>query len=1176
VRRLPAVSGEWIDRGAPLEFSFERRRVAAFRGDTISSALAASGITVIGRSFKYHRPRGLLSLADHDVNGMVQVQRDARSVPNVRADVTPVESGWQVAAVNTRGGLAHDRLAVLDRLSRFLPVGFYYKAFHGKRLAPHWERMFRGLTGLGAVDLESPRRTSPKRYEFCDVLVIGAGPAGLASAIESAARGADVLLVDENPAPGGSGGYALGGDARIAAETAALVRAAHADSRIRLLTSSFAAGYYADHWVAVVTPQAMAKVRARAVILAQGAYEQPAVFRGNDLPGVLLASAAQRLLYRFAVAPAQRVVVLTANAEGYAAAQDALALGIEVAAVLDLRAAPGLRSRAAAAALRDTGVRIVCGVKPLEAIAGAGGRVARFEFVAGTGGQRDSIELDGLWMSVGFAPANAFLHQAGGSVRYDRAIEQFVPDVLPAGVYACGKIAGAYPFDARLSDGRRAGAQAAFGLGLGAEPPAAAGSSSDESPSHAYPVFPHPKGKEFVDFDEDLQIADIVNACQEGFDSSELLKRFSTLGMGPSQGKHSNLNGLRILARVRGEGIEQHALTTARPMFHPVPMFQLAGRGFSPERRTPLDADHEASGAVWMPAGNWRRPEYYSVPGLTREQAIAAEVRAVRNAVGLIDVGTLGKIEAHGAQAGEFLERVYAARFSNLKPGATRYGLMLDEAGVIIDDGVIGRSGPEAFYFTTTTANSATLFRELGRLATWWGMPVGLVNLTGHYAAINLAGPLARAVLQGLTDIDLCDGSFPYLGLRDGQVAGVPCRLMRVGFVGELGYEIHLPAEHAPHLWHALLAAGAPQGIRPFGVEAQRMLRLEKGHLIVGQDTDGVTNALEINAPWAIKTDKPFFIGQRSLAVLAKRPRRQTLIGFRLPPGATQRPRECHLVIDGGEIAGRVTSVGLSPTLGHVIGLALVTPAVATRGRFQIRIDGGVEIVAEAAQLPFYDPTGSRQMSEEAAVAPAKSSALMTSGTPLRLARAVPAGRAVTLSDVSWRRRFGIKGPAAQAWLEARGYSVPGPSNSWAIADDILVGRLATSEFLVEALGTSQARVAAAAGELAAAGRPPGVFPVARQDLVVSLGGDALADLLAQVCSVDFRMPLGAARGASGPLLLTSMIGVAVVAVPRLEDGRPGLTVWSDPSFANYFWSTLIGVAADLGGGVLLDDPIVH
>jgi sarcosine oxidase subunit alpha len=486
-----------------------------------------------------------------------------------------------------------------------------------------------------------------------------------------------------------------------------------------------------------------------------------------------------------------------------------------------------------------------------------------------------------------------------------------------------------------------------------------------ECPTHPYPIFPHADGREFVDFDEDIQVKDLVNACQEGFDSSELLKRFSTIGMGPSQGKHSNMNALRILAKVRGEPIGNLGTTTARPMFHPVPLSHLAGRRFFPERRTPLDSEHVALGAVWMPAGNWRRPEYYAVAGKSREEAIADEVRAVRSQVGVIDVGTLGKIEIHGPHAVEFLERVYTARFANLKVGMTRYGVMLDETGVVIDDGVIARLGPESFYFTTTTGNSATLFREFGRLATWWGLQVGLVNLTGHYAAFNLAGPTARAVLRQHTELDLSDGAFPYLGIREALVAGAPSRIMRVGFVGELGYEIHLPAEHAVDVWRALLASSPASGVKPFGVEAQRMLRLEKGHIIVGQDTDGVTNALELDMPWALKMDKPFFVGQRSLQILEKQPRRQTLVGFTLPQpssGETQRrPKECHLVIDGTQIAGRVTSVGWSPTLARCIGLALVTPAVAAGKQFRIRIEAGVEITADIARPPFYDPAGERQ-----------------------------------------------------------------------------------------------------------------------------------------------------------------------------------------------------------------------
>ena len=1201
MRRLSPIAGELLDRSQGLEFSFEGRRFSGYRGDTISSALAANGVKILGRSFKYHRPRGFLSAAGHDANTLMQVELAGRSVPNVRADVVPLEAGLTVRAVNTRGGLAHDRWAVLGHLGPFLPVGFYYKAFHSKRLFPRWERLFRRLAGLGEVDLRATRRHTPKRYDFCDVLVIGAGPSGLAAALGAAARGAQVLLVDESPVPGGSGLYARGGAATELEQTMALVAAVRAQPRIRLLSSTFAAGYYADHWVALIAPECMVKVRARSVVIAQGGYEQPCVFRGNDLPGVMLASAAQRLIYHHAVAPAQRVALLTANVQGYAAARDALANGIELAAVLDLRAAPGPLSQAAAAALAQRGVAVHLGAVPIEALPDDTQALARFVFEsAGTlaaststvAARRHELRIDGLWMSVGFAPANALLHQAGARLQYAQPLEQFIPLELPPGVHACGKVNGVFAFAERVADGRAAGERAADSLEPGAEPTPRASPAPlapPESPTHPYPVFAHPRAKEFVDFDEDLQIKDLVNACQEGFDSSELLKRFSTVGMGPSQGKHSNMNALRILARVRGVPLEALGTTTARPMFHPVPLAHLAGRGFTPERRTALDAEHERLGAVWMPAGNWRRPEYYRVGGKSRAETIAAEVRAVRTAAGLIDVGTLGKIEVHGPRAGEFLERIYTARFANLKVGMTRYGLMLDEAGVVVDDGVIGRLGPESFYFTTTTGNSATLFREFGRLASWWGMAVGLVNLTGHFSAFNLAGPAARAVLAAHTELDLSDAAFPYLGIREAQIAGAPCRLMRVGFVGELGYEIHLPAEYALDVWRALTLSGARFGLRAFGVEAQRMLRLEKGHLIVGQDTDGVTNALEIGAPWAIKMDKAFFIGQRSLRILEKQPRKQVLIGFKLAPDERERPRESHLIIDAGEIAGRVTSIGFSPSLERCIGLALVAPRLLERKELHIRIAPGREITANIVELPFYDPQGDRQrLAEPAVSAPAAAAAplpaiaqgAVAQGALAQAARRAPLaasahgpGGATTAADARLRltllvrERFGCKGPGAEHWLAQAGFAVPQAPNSALITNGVLVARLATSEFLIEALHGGADAVAAQRGQLASHTRPREVYPVVRQDVVIGLGGPDLGRLLRQICSVDFAAALSAPDAHSGPVFLTSMIGVGVVAHAHPgEDGQSMLSVWADPSFAHYFWTTLLEIARDMGG----------
>jgi sarcosine oxidase subunit alpha len=936
--RLPEQAGEWIARGKTLCFRFEGRDYEGLEGDTIASALWANGVRVLGRSFKYHRPRGILSAANHDVNALMQ----SGSVPNVRADATLLVAGMELTAVNTFSTLDKDAASILGRFARFLPVGFYYKAFHSKRLLPLWEKLFRFTTGLGKVDVNAPRQRTPKRYGFCDVLVVGGGLSGMSAALAAAEQGADVVVVDENARLGGS----THGEADLLARILA-------QPRIRVFTSTCAAGCYADHWVPLVEPDRITKMRARAVIVATGAYEQPAVFRNNDLPGVMLASAAQRLIHRWAVKPAQRVVVLAANADAYQAVEQLCDAGIEVAAVIDLRTDV---PEAEKSALATRQITLHAGCSITEAIPSADGRA-----VVGVRTQSDKlageIACDGVLMSVGWAPAAPLLYQAGTKMRYDETVHQFVPAQLPPGVFACGRVNGVHT--ARAADGERAGSVAAahcgFGVAKAVSVPAEAA-----SPTHPWPMVAHPDGKNFIDFDEDLQLKDLENAIQEGFDNIELMKRFSTVGMGPSQGKHSNMNALRVLARCTGSTPGEVGTTTARPFFHPVPMSHLGGRGFEPERRTPMHARHEAAGAVWMAAGVWQRPEYYAVAGQSRTDSIHAEAMAVRKGVGIIDVGTLGKLEIRGPQAAEFLERVYISKYAGLKVGMTRYAVMCDESGVVIDDGVVARLADDHFYFTTTTSGAALIYRELSRWNTLWKMDCGIVNLTGAMAAMNLAGPKARAVLADLTDVDL---SLPYLAVREGKVCGVKARLMRVGFVGEWGVEIHVPAEHGAELWDALLAAGKPHGIRPFGVEAQRLLRLEKGHIIIGQDTDGLTTPGEAALDWAVKMDKPFFVGQRSLQIIAGKPRRQQLVGFMLAADHTaETPKECHLVIEGGDIAGRVTSVAWSPALQRFIGLAYVRPEMAEDNRkFQIRLSGGALVTARVAKTPFYDPDNLRQ-----------------------------------------------------------------------------------------------------------------------------------------------------------------------------------------------------------------------
>ncbi|MGB9093861.1 MAG: 2Fe-2S iron-sulfur cluster-binding protein [Gallionella sp.] len=960
--RLPPIPAEWIDRSKTISFIFEGRTYYGHPGDTITSALWAANIRMLGRSFKYHRPRGVLSMANHDANIVVQWA----DRPNVRADVTPLAGGMEVTAVNTFGSLRLDRASVLGLLSRFLPVGFYYKAFHTRKLFPMWERMFRALTGLGKVDISSPRIRTAKRYGFCDVLVVGAGPSGLAAALSAADQGADVVLVDENPRIGGSGSYVRGNDTGRAEMHAAQLAKVKGHPRIRTMAGTCAAGYYADHWIPLVNDEALTKMRAKSVVIASGAFEQPAVFRNNDLPGSMLASAAQRLIYRYAVRPMQRAVVLTANTDGYLAALDLADHGVKVAAIVDLR--PDADGGQDELAVKTRGIRVIQGHCIVEALGRKGKSVAGVVIaplplpgnVPASG--QETIACDGIVMSVGWAPAANLLYQGGTRMRYEKSLEQFVPDVLPDGIFACGRVNGVHTLQARQLDGQRAGsaaaAQAGFGTALSIDV-----SPESECPTHPWAIIDHPDGKNFVDFDEDLQLKDFQNAIQEGFDNIELLKRFSTVGMGPSQGKHSNMNALRILARLTGKEPQQVGTTTARPFFHPVPMSLLGGRGFTPERRTPLHSRHQALDARWMPAGNWQRPEYYQIAGKGRLDCIREETTAVHTGVGIIDVGTLGKLEVTGPQAAEFLEQVYISRYANLKVGMTRYAVMCDETGVVIDDGVVGRLAEDHFYFTTTTSGAPAIYRELTRLNTMWNFNCGIVNHTGAYSAINLAGPRSRLVLSGLTTEDLSSAAFPYLALRSCTVAGIPARVMRAGFVGEWGYEIHVPACYGAALWDALMEAGLPHGIRPFGVEAQRLLRLEKGHIIIGQDTDGLTNPFDVGLEWALKMDKPFFVGQRSLQVIAQQKRGQKLVGFMLDPDFSgPSPQECHLVIHQGDIAGRVTSIAFSPAVGRYIGLVFVRPELSAIGsHIAIRLSDGSQVRATVSSTPFYDPENLKQ-----------------------------------------------------------------------------------------------------------------------------------------------------------------------------------------------------------------------
>jgi sarcosine oxidase subunit alpha len=896
-------------------------------------------------------------MANHDVNVMLE----SYSRTNLRGDITQVENGMKVWAVNTFGGLERDYARLLDWFSPLLPVGFYYKAFHTpKGSYPFWEKIIRHLAGLGSIREQAPRETTIKRYEHTDILVVGAGATGLSAALAAAQEGADVVLVDENPHPGGSLGYQRAGKKENEALLQDLLRQAQALPRLQLRMATEASGYYADHLIPLVENHGLTKLRAQALIVASGTVEQPAVFRNNDLPGVMLGSAAQRLIYRYAVKPFHHALVLAANAEAYALVLDLLQAGVKVAAIADLRAEPDPSSWAEE--IRRKGIAVYTGHCVYAALSDKNQGAVKAAILCpyAEDGKADSrhcvpIECDGIVMSVGWAPAASLLYQAGATMRYDTSIHQFVPQQLPSGVFAAGRVNGVYALEAKMLDGQNAARRALAHLKGGSPTELKSLPEKQICPNHPYPIVDHPRGKNFVDFDEDLQLRDFAHAMQEGYDNIELLKRYSTLGMGPSQGKHSNMNAIRVMARSLGSDMDQVGATTARPFYHPVPLSHLAGRSFHPQRVTVLHARHEAMGAVIVEAGNWLRPDYYARAGLDRHQAVQEEVRAVRNSVGLIDVGTLGKLEISGPDAVEFLERVYPMRFANQKPGTTRYAVMLDEAGTIIDDGVVARLDERRFYATTTTTGSDSVAREMARWALYWDLKVGIVNVTGAYSAMNIAGPRSREILSPLVDIDLSENVFPFSAAQECTIAGVPARVLRVGFVSRLGYEIHVPACYGLQVWDTLLQAGACFDIRPFGVEAQRVLRLEMGHIIVGVDTDGLTHPYEAGMGWAVKMDKRFFIGQRSLQILKQRPLKKTLVGFCLSPERGKLlPRENHLVIRGNAIAGRVTSVQLSPSLGTVIGLAYVEPGMAAAENvFDIRVDGG-EVSARVVKTPFW------------------------------------------------------------------------------------------------------------------------------------------------------------------------------------------------------------------------------
>lgn len=961
-RLTGANTGLLIDKSQTLQFEFEGQHYSGFAGDSIASALLASGRHLLSRSFKYHRPRGPLTMAGHDANTLVQLGPEA----NVLADRQLLAANQQISGINVNGTLDKDRDAILGHFGRFMPVGFYYRAFYKPRGSwKMWEPTIRKKAGLGVLNLDFEPEYYDKAYLFHDVVVVGAGPAGLSAALSAARGGASVLLVEEQAILGGSLSYhRFDAEDQIAeSKRQQLIKEVEAEANIRVMTSSVCNGWFADHYLPVIQGKRLYKVRAKQCIVASGSFEQHIVFRNNDLPGVMMTSAASRLMRHYAVAPGKRAVLLTGNDDAYLVALALLDAGVEVAALVDMRAAP--EDASLAQALEQRGISLLFNHTVYEALASSGNRHVTgvdVRAITGRGQVADSgrkFDCDLLCMSAGYMPVYQLLCQAGGQLRYHDERAEFSITKLPAGLHIAGSVNGIHTLDAVINDGERAALDALAALGK--EVGQASNVSCSRRVNVDWPIFPHPKGKDFVDFDEDLQAKDIVNATRLGYRDVQLVKRFSTVGMGPSQGRHSALPTARLVADATNRGVTETGVTTARPPFAPEKLAHIAGRIFDPYRRSRMHRRHQELGAKMMPAGIWQRPAFYGKPE-QRDACMQAEAKAVRNGVGIIDVSTLGGIELRGPDAAEFLNRIYTFSFAKQPVGKTRYAILTNEQGVVIDDGVSCRISEQQFYVTATTSGVDRVYRDMLKWNAQWRLDVDITNVTSAFAAVNLAGPNSRKVLEKLcSDVALDSEGFPYLGYREGTVAGIPARLLRVGFVGELGYEIHVPARFGEALWDALMEAGKELQITPFGVETQRLLRLEKGHIIIGQDTDGMSHPGELDLGWAVSRKKPFFVGCRSVKILEQQPLKRQLVGFTLPANSP-KPEEGHLVLSGEDISGNVTSCEYSSTLDKIIGMAYVAADQATPGsQVPIRVDGGAVVQAEVVALPFFDPDNQRQ-----------------------------------------------------------------------------------------------------------------------------------------------------------------------------------------------------------------------